>query len=94
MPTTNLLFAGFVLSAGAATASEWLLPGLWWPFALLKTLTTLLVIVHAARRGHPRTTFTLALRGEKPKVDVSPPFSPSARNFALGWGNINIINVL
>lgn len=62
MPTTTLLFAGFLLSAVAAVASEWLLPDRWWPFALLKTLTTLLVIVHAARRGHPRTSFTLALR--------------------------------
>lgn len=57
-----ILFAAFVLSAVAAIASDSLWPGLWWPFALLKTLTTVLVIVFAARRGHPGTAFTRALR--------------------------------
>ena len=57
-----LLFAAFLMSAAAAIASEWLWPGPWWPFALLKTLTTVLVIAHAARRGAPRSVFTRALR--------------------------------
>ena len=56
-----MLFAAFLMSAAAAIASEWVWPGLWWPFALLKTLTTVLVIVFAARRGHPGTMFTRAL---------------------------------
>lgn len=57
-----ILFAAFVLSAVAAIGSDSLWPGLWWPFALLKTLTTVLVIVFAARRGHPGSAFTRALR--------------------------------
>lgn len=57
-----ILFAAFLLSAVAAIASEWLWPGLWWPFALFKTLTTVLVIVFAAQRGQPGTAFTRALR--------------------------------
>ena len=58
-----MLFAAFLLSAGLAIASDSLWPGLWWPFALFKTLTTVLVILHAVRRGHPGTTFTRALHG-------------------------------
>lgn len=57
-----ILFAAFVLSAVAAIGSDSLWPGQWWPFALLKTLTTVLVIVFAARRGHPGSAFTRALR--------------------------------
>ena len=56
------LFATFLLAAAAAIASDLWWPGLWWPFAVLKTLTTGLVIAHALRRGHPGTPFTRALR--------------------------------
>ena len=35
-----VLFAAFLVSAGAAIASAWFWPGQWGPFALLKTLTT------------------------------------------------------
>jgi uncharacterized membrane protein YhhN len=57
-----MLFAAFLMSAGLAIASDSLWPGLWWPFALFKTLTTVLVIVLAAQRGQPGTAFTRALR--------------------------------
>jgi uncharacterized membrane protein YhhN len=57
-----ILFAAFLLAALAALASPVWWPDQWLPFALLKTLTTVLVIVHAARRGHPGTPFTRALR--------------------------------
>lgn len=56
------LFAAFLVSAVMAIASDSLWPGQWLPFALLKTLTTVLVIVHAARRGQPGVPFTRALR--------------------------------
>lgn len=57
-----MLFAAFLMSAGLAIASDSLWPGLWWPFALFKTLTTVLVIVFAAQRGQPGTAFTRAVR--------------------------------
>ena len=57
-----ILFVAFLMSAGAAIASEQLWPDQWAPFALLKTLTTGLVFVHAARRGLPGSAFTRALR--------------------------------
>jgi uncharacterized membrane protein YhhN len=56
------LFAAFLMAALAAIAIPAVWPDQWLPFALLKTLTTALVIVHAARRGVPRAPFTRALR--------------------------------
>jgi uncharacterized membrane protein YhhN len=44
----------YVASAALAIACPILWPGAWAPFAVLKTLTTVLVIAHAWRRGPPR----------------------------------------
>ena len=55
------LFAAFLLSAVAAIASHLAWPGAFWPYALLKPLTTLLVIAHAWRRGQPGETRRRAL---------------------------------
>jgi len=48
-----LLFILFVASAVAAIALQHFWPALFWPYALLKPLTTVLVIAYAAGRGRP-----------------------------------------
>lgn len=55
------LLAAFLLSAVAAIASNLAWPGAFWPYALLKPLTTGLVIAHAWRRGAPGETRRRAL---------------------------------
>lgn len=47
------LLAAFLLSAVAAIACNLAWPDAFWPYALLKPLTTVLVIAHAWRRGAP-----------------------------------------
>jgi uncharacterized membrane protein YhhN len=47
------LLPAFLLSAGAAIASNLAWPDGFWPYALLKPLTTALVIAHAWQRGRP-----------------------------------------
>ena len=47
------IFAGFFTSAVAAIVCQQVWPALFWPYALLKPLTTALVIVLAAGRGQP-----------------------------------------
>lgn len=49
-----MLLPAYLLSAALAIACPLLWPGQWAPFALLKTLTTGIVIAHAWRRGPPR----------------------------------------
>ena len=57
----TMLLPAYVLSAALAIASPQLWPGTWAPFAVLKTVTTLLVIAHAARRGGQGTLMRRAL---------------------------------
>ncbi len=45
------LLPAFIASAALAITAALVWPGLWLPYALLKTLTTLLVIAHAWRLG-------------------------------------------
>ncbi len=47
------LLIAFGLSAALAIASQLAWPAAWLPYALLKALTTALVIAHAAGRGQP-----------------------------------------
>lgn len=47
------LLIAFLTSAVAAIACNLAWPGQFWPYALLKPLTTLLVIAHAWQRGRP-----------------------------------------
>ena len=51
MRRTALLFIAFLASAIAAITCQQVWPALFWPYALLKPLTTALVIAHAWRRG-------------------------------------------
>ena len=53
MRRTALLFIAFLASAIAAVACQQVWPALFWPYALLKPLTTALVIAWAAGRGEP-----------------------------------------
>ncbi|OGA98307.1 MAG: hypothetical protein A3E25_11105 [Burkholderiales bacterium RIFCSPHIGHO2_12_FULL_69_20] len=55
------LAPAFLLSAVAAIASHLAWPDAFWPYALLKPLTTVLVIAHAWRRGQPGDTRRRAL---------------------------------
>ena len=55
------LLPAYAVSAALAIASALLLPDRWWPYALLKALTTVLVIVHGARRGAPGDAMRRAL---------------------------------
>lgn len=48
-----LLFIPFLASAAAAIACQQFWPAQFWPCALLKPLTTALVIPYAAGRGRP-----------------------------------------
>ena len=48
-----LLFITFLATAAAAIVCQQVWPALFWPYALLKPLTTVLVIVFAAGRGQP-----------------------------------------
>ena len=47
-----MLLIAYVVSAAAVGCNLWL-PEAFWPYAVLKPLTTLLVIAHAWRRGQP-----------------------------------------
>ena len=53
MPSFSPLALAVLASAILAIAVQTAWPALWLPFAVLKPLTTVLVIVHAARRGEP-----------------------------------------
>ena len=48
-----LLFIAFLASAVAAIVCQQVWPALFWPYALLKPLTTALVIAFAIGRGQP-----------------------------------------
>ena len=53
MSRTAVLFIPFLASAVAAIACQQVWPAQFWPYALLKPLTTALVIAYAAGRGRP-----------------------------------------
>ena len=61
MSPTALLFIAFLASAIAAIACQQVRPALFWPYALLKPLTTALVIAFAVGRGQPGETRRRAL---------------------------------
>ena len=48
-----MLLIAYIVAAAAAVACNLWLPGAFWPYAVLKPLTTLLVIAQAWRRGQP-----------------------------------------
>lgn len=55
------MLPAFIASATLAIATQLAWPGQWWPYALLKTLTTLLVIAHALGLGGQGTPLRTAL---------------------------------
>lgn len=55
------ILPAFIASAALAISAQLAWPGLWLPYALLKTLTTLLVIGHALRLGGQGTPMRMAL---------------------------------
>jgi len=56
-----MLLPAYLLSAALAVLCQLAFPGLWAPYALLKTLTTVLVIAQAWRRGGHGTPMRRAL---------------------------------
>ena len=85
------LLPAFIASAALAITAALVWPGLWLPYALLKTLTTLLVIAHAWRlggQGTPMRTpllagLVLSLVGDVALLWPQQGFLPGLVSFLL-----------